>query len=925
MNHAKLARLARALFSALIGACLLAACGDPPIGRPKPDGPGDEGTVVRGRDLRDDPKVLSAPIVAEPVYACTDTVFVQGYVPHALVEVFVDGNPVPAGSGSGALPSMAIKTAVTFTKGQVITARQVVDGVPSGLSKPVTVRSHKDDYPGALPRPVLSPPPLFNCGRATGARDVLPGAALSFVSEPALSGGGFGPSVSIASMNGAGAAQWMPVSPAFATGDRVHAEYGVCADRSPPSAPEIVQPQPATVPPPTVAAGYEGQEIIAVRNIVNGAQLEVFANDLAHGIGSSPTPGGNGQLVRVSPRAVAGDLLFAVQALCDKSPPGPGVKVLPCSQLPAPRIRPPSPGDTQVEVLDSVPGARIQIYANGQKVGDGGGGLILLVRPLNDGETVDVVQILDKCRSQFVFEVPVKCRASSDVLACAGDWPAFGHDGTRRGEQPALSALADPARVRTLKTGWTFVAPEPGGFRASPVVHKGLVYVGNGNGRLYAIDANTGKLVWKYPPANQPALTSSYTCNPSSFGIASSASIARIHGEVDAVIFGAPDRSLAPGLGSGRLFALNAATGAEIWKSPAVAVLDGLTIGSTNERHEQIGYSSPVVRNGRVYVGVANHCDNPIQNGKVVAVDLNSGNLVGGFGYSSSSTRGGGVWSAPAAGPGGEIYITTGNARSGNPGGEPAVNHALSLLRLDPTTGAVQWKLQPVPFAMDGDPDWAAGPVVSRMSCGAVVMSTQKDGWSYAVDAGSGSPGAPPVRWQYPTTGFPFTPGDGTAHGDDRYLVRGAAWADVFVTQTGGENIVSDINSGFGRLHGLNVCTGRGSPRLRWLLDVPGVQIGATYQLGPPTVTRGVFFVGTTQGRLVAFADPAVAPGAGMRCANPLVANAACAAHGFALVPEPTVLADVLLDGSPIRTEPALAQGRVFVATEGGRVFMLQP
>jgi outer membrane protein assembly factor BamB len=899
------------------------------VGSPAPQPPGpssvpSDGQVVPVKDLRDDPSVLSPLILNEPIYECTDTVFVQGYVPNAEIQVFVAGDPSPIGNGHSLLPSLSIKTTITFTKGQVITATQTVNGHTSAPSNAVTVRSHTDDYPNGIPRPRLDPPPLYHCGRATGARDILPGAHLEFISEPAL-GGGFGPPVTIASMDGAGPSQWMIVNPAFGLGDRVHAEYRICADVSPPTHPEIVQEQPATIPAPTVDQGYEGQQIIVVRNVLNGATLDVFANDLAHRIGGSPTPGGSGQQVIVSPPAVPGDSLFAIQALCDKSPPGPGVVVKPCRDLPAAKIKPPEPDDTQVEVVDSVPGAAIQIYANGQKIGDGGGTPINLVRPLNDGEIVTVVQILGSCQSQWAFEVPVGCRASSDALACSGDWPAFGHDSTRRGEQPKNSALADPFLVRTLQVRWRFTPPESGGFRASPIVYKGVVYVGSGNGRLYALDANTGTLLWQYPPPGQPPLTSSYTCNPSSFGIASSASIARIRNEVDAVIFGAPDRSLPPGLGSGRLFALNAATGTEIWKSPAVAVLDGTTPGSTRELHEQIGYSSPLVRNGRVYVGIANHCDNPIQNGKVMAVNLNTGVVVGGFNYQSTNTRGGGVWSAVAAGPVGELYITTGNARAGNPGGPPAVNQALSLLRLDPTTGNVVWQFQPVPFDLDNDPDWAAGPIAFKATCGTVGVSTQKDGWSYAVDAGAGVPGPPSMRWQFPPTGVPFTPGDGTMHSDDRYLVRGAAWNDVFTTMTGGENVVSDINSGFGRLHGLNICASKSS-RVRWLFDVPGVTIGATYQLGPPTVTRGVLFVGTAQGHVVAFADPSVAPGVGLRCSNPAVPNSTCTANGFALVPQPSVLADIILDDrSPILTEPALAGSRVFVSTTGGHVYMLEP
>ncbi len=911
-------------------------------------GPGDSGTkedegqvVKDGRDLNDNPEILSPPILGEPIYECTNVVFVQGFVPGAEVLVFADADPSPIGGETSIDSSGAtIKVKITFTKGQVITARQRFKGVTSGPSNAVTVRSHKDDYPGGLPKPRIDPPPLYRCGRATGSRDQLPGSHLEFQSEPPLGGGGFGPAVTIASMDGAAPAQWMSVSPPFELGARVRSKYRICTDDSPLSDGEIVQEQPAVIPPPTIDQGYEGQEIIVVRNIVNGAMLDVYANivDVAHRIGGSPTPGGSGQRVRVSPKAVSGDTLIPTQGLCDPPVQGPGMTVKPCSELPAAKINPPAPGDTQVEVTESVPGAEIQIYANGEKVGDGGGSIINLVRPLNDGEVVKVVQILGNCKSQWVFQVGVKCRVTTDIVACSGDWPAFRHNSTRNAQQTKNSALADPFRVRTLKVKWQYPLPgDPslgGGFRASPIIYKGKLYVGNGNGRLYALDASNGNFLWKYPPDGQPALTSRFTSNPSSLGIASSAAIGRVRKdkEVDAVIFGAPDQSLQPGFGSGRLFALDANTGVELWKSPAVAVLEGdnTTGGSLTVRHEQIGYSSPLILNGKVYIGIANHGDNPIQNGKVVAVDLNSGAIVGGFSYQSTNTRGGGVWSSVAGGPSGELYITTGNVRNGNPGGEPSVNNGLSMLRLDPASGAIIWKFQPVPFALDDDPDWSSGPTAIKATCATLAASTQKDGWSYAVNAGSGSPGTSSVRWQFPPTapppGFLFTPGDGTSHSDTRYLVPGAAWRDVFITMSAGVNVITNVSDGFTRLHGLNVCPGDSS-RIRWLFDVPDTSPGSDYQLGPPTVTRGIVFVGTAQGHVVAFADPSAAADEGLRCSNPRVANADCVVNGFQLVPQPHLLRNVsaLLDGSRILTEPALAGGRVYVSTEGGHVFMLEP
>jgi outer membrane protein assembly factor BamB len=488
-------------------------------------------------------------------------------------------------------------------------------------------------------------------------------------------------------------------------------------------------------------------------------------------------------------------------------------------------------------------------------------------------------------------------------------------------------AVTDPVRVATLAVKWTFDPAEgDSAFRASPVVLDNRVFIGNGNGRMYALDATTGALLWQYPPSGQPPLSSKFQCNPSSKGIASSAVVTQIGG-TDAVVFGAPDLSLPPGFGSGRLFALNAATGAEIWKSPAVAVLNGLLDNSFTgtERHEQIGYASPLVLDDRVYVGVANHCDSPIQRGRVVAVDLATGNIDPAFDYASvpAGSRGGGVWTH-LAGLGNALWVTTGNSRCyWTACTEPSPNHGLSLLRVDANTGAVVWKHQPVPWALDGDPDWSAGPTGMLASCGLLIASTQKDGWSYAIDAGDGTSGPPSVRWQFPATGFPFTPADGTVHGDTRYMRPGAAWGDVFITRTGGENVTTDVSGGYGRLHALNACAAP-VDRVRWIVDVPGAGPSA-YSMGPPTVAGGMVYVGVQNGHLIVFGDPSLVLAAGWRCSNPDVSTAACSGAGYKLVPIPSVVADVPLGSGAILTEPVLAYGKVFVATTGGKLHMLSP
>jgi len=238
------------------------------------------------------------------------------------------------------------------------------------------------------------------------------------------------------------------------------------------------------------------------------------------------------------------------------------------------------------------------------------------------------------------------------------------------------------------------------------------------------------------------------------------------------------------------------------------------------------------------------------------------------------------------------------------------------MLRLNPSTGAISWHVQPVPWSLDDDPDWAGTPVVSKTSCGTLAVGTMKDGWTHALDAGTGT-----VHWSFPyvTGGLPFTYG---SHGDNGYTRPVATWRDLIVAVTGGLPVASNIADGYNRLYGLNACvpyTPSDKGRIRWIADVPALDY-----TGQPTVTRGIVYVGNRLGKLFAIADPAVAPPAGARCSMPGVSNASCVISGFELVASPAILATVQLNGA-IRTEPALAGGRVYVSTDGGHLYALAP
>lgn len=539
----------------------------------------------------------------------------------------------------------------------------------------------------------------------------------------------------------------------------------------------------------------------------------------------------------------------------------------------------------------------------------------------------------------LVFAIILSLAGCKGCGPVTSSWPNWRSSQFRDGAQLFETTLNDPNQVSALHVAWTFNDPGPRGFRGSPVVdNDGNVYIGDSNGYFYRLNASTGQPDWQYPPKGQAGLVQQFDscdfCNTSGWGIASSGALT-IVGNTRAVIFGAPDTKSGAHLGDGHLFALDISNGNLLWESPPLALITGLTSGSTTEFHQQIGYSSPLIFNDRAYVGVADHMDDPIQKGHLIAVHLSDGSIDSGFSFDGSSTRGGGIWGSAAAND--DVFVTTGNTRcdaAGCQNTQPANNFGLSLLRLNKDTGTVVWQHQPVPYALDNDPDWAAGPAVMYAAdCGPAIVSTQKDGWTWAVHAGTGTQGPPGVMWAFPpgpwSTGG-FHPGDGTTHGDFDYKRPGATWGDVYIGTMGGWDTQTNLAGGYVRVHALNVCS-NDAERVRWLKDIVNAvpTYTTTYPLGPPTVTvDGMIFIATNQGHLIAIADPTLHPALGNRCEDPALTNAQCAAHGRRLVPDPWIH-DIALPGAPnndgIFGEPAIANGRVYVATVSGHVYMLQP
>ena len=189
---------------------------------------------------------------------------------------------------------------------------------------------------------------------------------------------------------------------------------------------------------------------------------------------------------------------------------------------------------------------------------------------------------------------------------------------------------------------WRFAAGDV--IHASPAVANGLVYIGSWDRNLYALDATTGRERWRYPTGNDTTIYNQ-------IGIASSAAVAG-----GLVFVGGRD---------GRFHAVDATTGAPKWThdnhggwtigSPAVR--DGVVYFATSDgrrfkaldaqtgaarfdlENKAISFSSPSLAGNAVYYGTS--------DGWLHAVDVGTGKFLAHF-QSDGSKENGAKWTDSA-------------------------------------------------------------------------------------------------------------------------------------------------------------------------------------------------------------------------------------------------------------------------------------
>src|SRR5262249_872767 len=92
--------------------------------------------------------------------------------------------------------------------------------------------------------------------------------------------------------------------------------------------------------------------------------------------------------------------------------------------------------------------------------------------------------------------------AATIGTSAAQDWPQWLFDNGHSSHN-ALATAITPANASTLVANWSFIDPQPApgqpnaGFYSSPTVVNGVVYIGSNTGNFYALDEATGAVLWQ--------------------------------------------------------------------------------------------------------------------------------------------------------------------------------------------------------------------------------------------------------------------------------------------------------------------------------------------------------------------------------------------------------------------------------------------
>ena len=445
--------------------------------------------------------------------------------------------------------------------------------------------------------------------------------------------------------------------------------------------------------------------------------------------------------------------------------------------------------------------------------------------------------------------VPTAHAATSSATQSSGSWSTYlynnGHSGFNKTE-----TLINPTSAKTLKQKWVQTAG--GLISVQPVEADSMVFWGGWNDGLERATSLAGKQVWATsvgvsPPAN---------CGPSTLGVASTATIATetINGISESVLF--------VGGGNVKFYALNAKTGAEIWKT---------TLGT---KPDYFIWSSPVVYNGSVYIGLSSRGDCPLVRGELIQMDVATGAIQHIFYTVPNNCVGASVWGSPTIDQtAGTIYFVTGNGGNCS-NSEP---YAVAIVELHASDLSFVGSWQVPSSQQGGDSDFGTTPTLFKATIKGtstlLVGAPNKNGIFYTFKRDALKSG--PVWESTIAIG-----GDCPQCGNGS--IAPAAWDGTTLYAAGGNATINGTNCA-GSLNALNPATGAfiwracfsDGPVLAAVSAVPGVAfVGEGSHLvavnttsgktlfnfntgaqiyGAPSISKGVVYFSSTNDNLYAY------------------------------------------------------------------------
>jgi len=285
--------------------------------------------------------------------------------------------------------------------------------------------------------------------------------------------------------------------------------------------------------------------------------------------------------------------------------------------------------------------------------------------------------------------------------ADAANWAAIG----RTAGETHYSPLTEINRetVGRLRLAWTLDL-DLSNAQSTPLAVDGVIYLAAGYSIVYAVDAKTGKSLWRFDP--EVLLVAGKKLR-SGWGVRG---LAYSKGR------------LFVGTHDGRLIALDAKTGKSVWSTPTLKADD-----------ESFISGAPRVFNDRVAIGFGDHGS---VHGAVGAYDALTGKQLWRW---ETGAGGGTVWNAITFDSEvNRLYVGTGNAR----GADASSNRfACSVVALDANTGALAWSYDTAPgdhLQCDASTDITLATLDIDGQPRKVILHAPKDGTIHLIDRASG-------------------------------------------------------------------------------------------------------------------------------------------------------------------------------------------